>query len=153
MWSRAKRFGDLSRYGRSTKSTGAPTISSASPAISSNSATEPCAESSSVTSKSTSLPGRCSHGQPSRKSPSAGCDAFRRTAATGPAIQPGKAFRDFRSRRKGKPIAGQDKKKSNSREGDESLNRSKLSSIYSRQMSKLNFLCFCPGFNGVAFLS
>jgi len=57
MCSRAKRFGDFSNDERRTKSTGRPINSSASPAISSNSEVETGADSSSVTSRSTSLPG------------------------------------------------------------------------------------------------
>lgn len=52
---RARWLGDFSNEGRRTKSTGAPTISSASPGISSNCAVGSGTESSSVTSKSTSL--------------------------------------------------------------------------------------------------
>lgn len=57
MCSRAWRFGDFSKDWRRTKSTGRPISSSASPALSNNSAVETGADSSSVTSRSTSLPG------------------------------------------------------------------------------------------------
>ena len=76
--SRAKRLGNFSRDGRRTKSTEAPTSSSASPAISSRLAVETGTGSSSVTERSTSLQGPITPRPPSQK-PHRGCRASGKT--------------------------------------------------------------------------
>jgi hypothetical protein len=91
--SRGERFGDFSSEGRRTKSTGRPTTSSASPAISRSSATETDDDSSSVTSKSTSLPGPASPRAAEPKTSSRWMRCFSQNGAIALSVRPGTTSR------------------------------------------------------------